>query len=172
MPRKREAKDLPEYLADDQTVLPRKYSARNAARAIARLHTRSAGATFSMHFGDLSGQRVFAFSIFNTKTRYIPNRNIDEELIREFIEDNREIPADPRACIGTWFDEESGNSYLDISITSVSKQLAIRLAREYNQKGIFDLQRREEIATGGSGSVIAKARSEGLPPLRRGKQPK
>jgi hypothetical protein len=166
-----EARNLTEYISDTQTILPRKSSAKSAARKIARLHARFAGATFSLYFGDLTGQSLFAFSIFNRRSRSIPGRLIDEGILMGFIESNRSILSDPRTAAGTWFDEESGNSYLDVSITVTSKQLAIRLAGEYNQKGIFDLEKRKEMPTRGSGAVARRSETERLPPLKRGREP-
>lgn len=60
--------------------------------------------------------------------------------------------------MGTWFDEESGKTYLDISATVPHKN-AIDLGKQYNQKEVFNLETKKPVNTGGTGEAI-----EGLKP--------
>ena len=168
---KAEAKDLGEYLGDELTTLPRKCSAHKAAREIVRLHTNSAGATFNMYFGDLTGRRLFAVSIFVTRSKIAKGVLLDQKDVEHFIESNYDLLSDPRISVGTWLDENTGSTYLDIVVSIDDETLAIRLGQEYNQKGIFDLHKGVEIPIGGKGTfVTGKQEPERLPPLKRGRR--
>lgn len=164
------AADLNEYLADPSTVLPPPIDARTAARRIVALHALRGGATFNLFFGDLAGASLFAVAIYPESGRVWMGKDLPEEIIEKFIDDNRAVLSDPRISIGTWYNADNGLSYLDLSAVVADRDAALLLAREYNQIAIYDLAGDIEIPAGGTGDLRAPAppTHDRLPPINRG----
>jgi hypothetical protein len=146
-----------------------------AAQQIAALHRERGGSTFNLYVGDLSGQRLYAVSLYPERSLVTHGAEIDATAVTRFIARNMDLLQDPRNSVGTWFDEVSGFTYLDVSATIADAQQAIALGQRYNQVAIFDLDRLEEIAIGGSGEEIpdlppATERLGELRPRRRGRR--
>jgi hypothetical protein len=70
---------------------------------------------------------------------------------------------------GGFFDEDDDTTYLDVTATVPDRAEATALGRQYNQIGIYDLLRAEEIGTGGTGEPLLDAPPEmhRLPQLSR-----
>lgn len=47
--------------------------------------------------------------------------------------------------IGTWLNREDGKVYLDVSRNVPSREVALRLAKEWSQLAIWDVKRKESI---------------------------
>ncbi|MGI8552055.1 MAG: hypothetical protein ACR2PL_14910 [Dehalococcoidia bacterium] len=63
--------------------------------------------------------------------------------MRAFILANLDLLEDPKqssTSVGTWYNPDDGNTYLDISVTVSDLAQAIAIGRRYNQTAIFDLQ--------------------------------
>lgn len=148
--------DLPEPIALDEAVAQ-----------ILALHAANDGSTFNMYFGDLGGQALYAVSLYPDLGIVLDGKDIPEDVLRRFIEDNRALLEDPRVSVGTWYDSEGGKTYLDLSATLADREQAIELGRQYNQIAIFDLATFEEIETGGTGESVENLPPPGerLPPL-------
>jgi len=69
----------------------------------------------------------------------LPNQT---EIVN-FIETNRELLSRPGHFIGGW--RSDNVSYLDISVIVPERESALKLAREYNQQAIFNLETGETI---------------------------
>jgi len=154
-----EAVDVVAFLSDPSGELPQPIEVDDAVEQILALHAENDGSTFNMYFGDLGGEELYAVSLYPDLGIVLEGKEIPPEVLRRFILDNAELLKDPRVSVGTWFDSESGMTYLDISATIPDRQQAIELAQRYNQIAIFDLSTFEEIGTGGTGEAI-----EDLPP--------
>jgi len=128
--------------------------AEDAAQQIAHLHAVRGGSTFSLQSGDLSGERLFAVSLFPERTRRVAGPTLSAALILRYIERNADLLRDPRVSVGTWFDEEQGVTFLDVSVTLPERTAAEALARRYNQIGIYDLHAGQWIPTGGTGEEV------------------
>lgn len=74
--------------------------------------------------------------------------------IKDFMEKNKDVLADPDNYLGTWFDSSTGNISLDISRNFANKAEAIKFASEHNEKAIWDVKNMSEIPTGGTGNNI------------------
>lgn len=66
--------------------------------------------------------------------------------------DNADLLRDPTHHIGAWNDPETGKVHLDISVVHPEREAAEALAKQYNQKAIFDFENMTSIPTGGTGS--------------------
>lgn len=154
------ATTLKTHLTPPNTSLPEPISIDIVIQEVLALHEQAGGATFSLYFGNQLKQRLYSVSAFPDRSRIVTGRRISSELLAAFINANQALLSDPRCCIGTWFNVETGRTYLDILVTVTSKRLALSLARRYNQEGVYDLFRERYTETGGTGEMI-----EDLPPL-------
>ena len=122
-------------------------------------HIENGGSTF-LKGVDQGGQPVSSVSIFPERSRLIDGKEITKEDLDKYIEDNQDLLKGNNdvLAVGTWFDEKSGKTYLDISAVVPHKN-AIDLGKQYNQKSVFNLETYKEVDTGGTGEAI-----EGLKP--------
>ncbi|MBS0599486.1 MAG: hypothetical protein JSR92_19685, partial [Proteobacteria bacterium] len=58
---------------------------------------------------------------------------------------SRVFEHDPDAQMGGWFDKDSGKTYLDVTKVKPTEQEALDLARQFNQKAIYDIGGGREI---------------------------
>jgi hypothetical protein len=117
-------------------------------------HNEQGGSSISQIGEDLFGKPGFSVSVHPDRTMIVDGKDITEQDLDAFREDNKDLLSDPENFIGTWFDQSSGKTYIDISTRKENKQDAIDLAIRYNQKAIFDLENGVEIDTGGTGENI------------------
>jgi hypothetical protein len=97
-------------------------------------------------------------------------KSVSADLLQRFIQRNRDLLDDPRCAIGTWYNEDDGLTYLDITATLRDRREALDLALRYNQIAIFDLNHLEVPDTEGTGEPpqdVPPAR-ERLPSITRG----
>ena len=149
------ATDLAAYLADPEAALPERLATDEAVAQIRALHDQSGGVTFSLHFGDLSGQSLFAVSLYPERSVLEPGRSPAPGILRRFLLKNQDLLRDPRNNIGLWYNPTIDATYLDISATFPDQGEAIELAERYNQEAIYDLAQDEVIDTGGTGEAIS-----------------
>jgi hypothetical protein len=168
----RSARTLLEFIEDRESRLPKLIAIETAAREIEKLHNGpdADGSTFSLFFGNQSGQRMFAVALFAERTVYVSGKRVTSDTIRRFITENLLLLRKASACIGTWYDPETDLTSLDVVFITGDRKLAARLGKQYNQIGIFDLLRLEFIPTGGSGMALTEAPSllKRFPRLVRG----
>lgn len=139
---------------------PEKTQEYNPSRQF-ETHKENGGSTFSLDGRDLMGQPKASVSIFPERSKIVEGREITPEDLSGYLEENKDILEgnEDVLAVGTWFDGESGNTYIDISAV-LNKDIAVKLGREYNQKAVFDLETVEEIDTGGSGEAEAGLKPE------------
>ncbi len=99
----RTATDLPDYLSDPDATLPEPFALDAMAAHIVRLHHQNGGATFSLYFGDLSGQPLFAVSVFPEASAIESGPFISPFSVHGFIQENHHLLLDPRNNVGTWY---------------------------------------------------------------------
>lgn len=124
-------------------------------------HKNNGGSTYSLDGKDLDGQPKFSVSIFPERSKLIEGDSVTEEDLDSFVEENKDLfeGNEDVLAVGTWFDSESGKTYLDV-ITAVDRDSAISLGRQYNQKAVWDLAAREEVDTGGDGEATTESKPE------------
>ncbi len=112
--------------------------------SIADIHNREGGSTVSL----VTGQPItegFAVAIKESVEEIIPFEQITDEQLKAYKEKHKAILAeDPKRTIGTWVSD--GKTYLDISTVVPTQIEAERIARATNQKAIFDLAMKQDIA--------------------------
>jgi hypothetical protein len=142
------------------TIVPPRSEVDEAIRQVYVLDAANGGATYNPYFGDLSGTNLYAVSLYPDRGIVLPGKQASPDVLRKFVVDNSDLISDPRVSVGTWFDADSGMTYVDVSATIADRQQAIDLGKKYNQISIFDLYSLDEIPTGGTGENIPN-----LPPV-------
>jgi hypothetical protein len=154
------AKTLSQYLRNKTTRLPSRQTVENAVAAVGLLHERDSGATYSLYFGNQSGQRLYSVSVYPERSRITGGKKIRPEVLNAFVQDNLDLLTNPLCCIGTWHNPEEDLTYLDVVALLSNKRQATALGRRYNQIGIFNLRQAVVIPTGGTGDPLLD-----LPPI-------
>jgi hypothetical protein len=102
----------------------------------------SKGSSFTPDGRNLLGQPKFTVSIFPERSKIIEG-DVTEQALIDYKEENKDL-LDENAdvlAIGTWFDSESNQTYLDVSV-ALDRDNAIQLGREYNQKAVLTCKTR------------------------------
>lgn len=73
------------------------------------------------------------------------------KIIADFLDKNKADLATGKNYLGTWLN--GGKIYLDVSENITSREEAVRLGKERNQKTIWDVVNQVEIDTGGTGEI-------------------
>jgi hypothetical protein len=161
------ARDLRTYLSNRRTRLPKPVPVEEAVAQVEQLHEAHGGATFSLYFGNVLGQELYAVSLYPERSVQVRGRFVPARRLQAFLTLNQDLLHDPRNAIGTWYNEDDNTTYLDVSAMLPDREQAISLARQYNQIAIYDLLQEEEIETGGTGEPLLEA----PPELQRLPQP-
>ena len=132
-------------IKDIKTFIKPPIRVKEASQTIGQLHKDNEGSSFSLYEGDLSGQPFFVVSTHPEVNVTIPGKNLTNTQIADFIEKNMDLLKDPKNFVGTRYNEDSGNSELDISEAIESKEEAIKLGEKYKQEEIWDLKKGEGI---------------------------
>lgn len=139
--------DIVQYLANPVGDPPPIGYLDAAVEFIEILHERDEGATYSLRWGNLAGLDLYAVSVYPDLGIAFSGRGIDKNVLQMFIAGNLDLLSDPRAAVGTWFNDVDGNTYIDVSAVLQDKEQAIELGERYNQIAIWDLKNALSIAT-------------------------
>ena len=134
-----------------------RFSTGSATGGIARRTMPSRGGGISIHVKSgrepkagymvaVYGDRSRKLSITETRD---PRRR--EAAIKDFMEKNKDVLADKNNYLGTWYDTETRNVYLDISRNFKDKNKAMSFASKHNEIAIWDVKNGTDISTGGTG---------------------
>lgn len=114
---------------------------------------KNGGITYNLKGKEnLSGKKYYSVSIY--PERSLITDKLDRNALADYIEQNIDLLSKADHQLGGWYDKESGKLYLDVAIAIKDRTKAIDLGKKYNQKAIFDLNKLEEIPTGGTGENI------------------
>jgi hypothetical protein len=133
----------------------------DAVDQILELHKKDDGTTFSLYHGNMIGKPYRSVSIFPDISITINGKEITDQQIKKFISKYEGLAHNQKVGIGTWYNQDEGVTYLDFVVLVQDRELAINLGKQYNQIGIFDLEKMDYIKVGGTGKTIS-----GLPPLQ------
>ena len=147
--------DIIAYLATHEGALPAMMSVEQVVDIVLKSHEATDGSTTHFRWGDLSGKRLFVVSLFPDLGVIKEGRAIAKDELSAFAQAHLDLFSDPRVCLGTWYNSDDGNSYIDINVALADKAQAVELGKKYNQIAIIDLSTLEETSTGGDGKPIA-----------------
>ena len=99
------------------------------------------GATLDKDYNDFSSDRGYMVSLKGQEVKV--NKN-DIENIKKEIEKKREFIKDKKGLyVGLWLDDDM--MYIDVSIHIINYVKALEVARNNEQKAIYDLQKNDSI---------------------------
>lgn len=124
-----------------------------AAKAAENLEKATGGFTYNLRRGSLAGANAYAVAVLPERSVVIRGQ-ASASQIAEYLQNNLDVLRESQFSAGGWYDRASHQTYLDLSIVVRSRQMAIRLGRENNQKAVLYLRTLEEISTSGTGEVI------------------
>jgi len=100
------------------------------------------GASYSTFYGNLIGKKGYAVSL-DGFTCSMPFVELGETELRNYFYEYSDLFSDVNNFLGVWV--ENGIANLDVSVLVKSKGKALTLAKEQNQKAIFNLETQETI---------------------------
>ena len=124
------------------------------------VHNEGGGSSINQEGQNIFGTKNYSVSVHPDRSKIIDGKEITEEDILDFAEANADLLEDKMNFIGTWYNEQDGKTYMDISTYTPDKQKAIDMARKANQIAIYDLYAAEEIDTEGTGEAMATERQQ------------
>lgn len=134
--------------------------------SIAEIHNREGGSTISL----ITGQSItegYAVAIKESVEEVIPFEQITDEQLKAYKEKHKAILAeDPKRTIGTWVSD--GKTYLDISTVVPTQAEAEKIGRATNQKAIFDLGAKQDIAIVGEFAGLSREALETIQSVKDG----
>ena len=137
------------------------------AKAVIEAHNKGGGSSTNIVTGEsFGGVRGYAVSTFKGRELVIPGK-LTPEQVTEYAAANADILTSvPGAVLGTWYNPEDGNNYLDVSQIEDTLGGALRLARENDQLAIFDMRAGVTIPLGHPvfDSAIKYNAAAGMPP--------
>lgn len=148
---------------------PRAAEIRKAAGVAADLHSKFDGSSYNVVTGqNLAGTKNYSVSPYKSRELIIPGKDVPAATFEKFIKANEDLLGDPRNILGSWFNEEDGNTYVDVSTVSTSLQDAMRIAANSDQVAIFDLRSFTTIPVGHDVFNAAQeyVRSAGMQPIQ------
>lgn len=102
---------------------------------------KNEGATLDCNYNDFKSDRGYMVSLKGEEVK-VDKNNIEE--IKKEVEKKREFIKDRRGLyVGLWLDNEV--MYVDISIHIINYVKALEVARNNEQKAIFDLKNKDNI---------------------------
>ena len=120
---------------------------------IVKTHISTGGSTYDpRQRKSMVGTDRYSVSIYPDRTDTVPGKDITQQQLENFTKKNVDLLSQPENYIGTWFDQESGQSYLDVVVLA-SKDGAIGLGKIANQKAVFGLKDFDEVPTMGTGTM-------------------
>lgn len=89
------------------------------------------------------------------RTRYVEATELSgpkgEKIVRDYGRVNSDLLQNDNAHIGSWTDDATGKTHLDVSENIKNISEAYRAGKQRNQISIWDVARKRLINTGGSG---------------------
>lgn len=136
-------------------------------------HEVNGGGTFNMRTGeDMAGKPLYSVGVgdidpvtgeVSLRTYIAEKKVITHAELKKFIVKNADLLSNPNFAVGTWYEAETGRTWLDVVALVADKQKATALGERFNQKAIFNLKEMEVIDTGGTGEMgTAKAADAGM----------
>lgn len=121
--------------------------AEKFSNTIPAQHKKAGGGTWNLVTGqEMGGTANYAVSPYKAREMVVEG-NPTGQQIKEFIRTNQDLLANPGHYLGTWFNSEDGNTYIDVAILTPSFKEAQALAKRHKQIAFFNLRTFDEIPT-------------------------
>ncbi len=121
--------------------------AKKFAALFADLHAENSGASLSLQDAQ-KPSKGFMVSLQGYES-LVPDRFVIGSEIAEYLSDNvpnaRRMKAGP-LFLGSWYDRDSGYTYLDLSVCVEHRGQAMEVARKNNQRAFYDVANQRTIS--------------------------
>jgi len=121
------------------------------------IHAKEGGLTYNVAEGHEPRKFGFAVSLSKEYEAQVKGRYITRRDLEKFIAKNNVMLSDPAYNLGTWYNEETDLSVIDISRIVADESRALVLGRAHGQVAIYDIVNDEAIriepATEAGGAV-------------------
>jgi hypothetical protein len=100
---------------------------------------------------DLQGHEPssgYAYGGYPELEKVVPHNALTPDLMYRYLNDTEQALSMPGHYLGAWYDAQSGNVFLDVSIVSPPGEEAIKDAKERGQIAVWDMDNGVEIPTG------------------------
>lgn len=115
--------------------------------AVMKAHLANGGSTTDLTTGaSLSGTDNYAVSAHKDREAVVQGQ-LTPEALAKYIAANTDLLSTKGNVLGTWFNTEDGNTYLDVSQVTPDRARAMEIARSADQLAIFNLKTFETINT-------------------------
>lgn len=102
------------------------------------------GATVIPGQGDMDGKNGYAFSPYPEREMIVEGE-VTKAQIMQYLLRNRDLLERKDHGVGVWKDQQTGKTYVDISIIDPDRKHALIAAAEAHQLAIYDLQHHQEL---------------------------
>lgn len=134
------------------------------AQKSAQAHAQDQGSTMDLRTGQLlNDEPVYVVSIYPERGVQFQGPEVPVNSLENFIQTNSDLLQQPENSLGTFFDEGTGTSDVDVVVATPDRNLAVALGERFNQKSIWDAANKEAIETGGTGERV----DTGIPETER-----
>ena len=124
------------------TVVEQAYFARDV---VSHLKATGGGTWDVKTRQEMGGKPLFAVSMYkNVEERVHPAHDL-ERAVSKFLTKNKERLSMDMRYLGIWRNEQNGMVYLDVTIVTEDKELAVAVAARHDQIAIFDLANYQDI---------------------------
>jgi hypothetical protein len=117
-------------------------------RSSSELHQkalRDAGFTYDV-VRDVFPERGFVVSIHPGHERRFSAEEFNEDVLQTYIDERADVfEKYPNARVGAWYDASIKTWFLDVSHVETTREGAIEMAKQHDQRAIFDLEKKETI---------------------------
>jgi len=120
------AKKLPEWMSN-----------KAGPRAITRMTRKQGGASVHAATGEIPADG-FMVSTY-PKRSVVVDGPVKEADVASFLAKNKDVLKRPDNFLGTWYEEATGKTHLDISKRFTDKRKAFKTAERHNQLAIYDV---------------------------------
>lgn len=86
----------------------------------------------------------FCLSIFPEKEWRCKFNEFGAEVVRHYIQSNKDLLSMGNIYLGTWFNKEDGLVYIDCSVVTEDQKEAIELCQDNKQLAYYDIAKGEE----------------------------
>jgi hypothetical protein len=138
------------------------------AKEVLDRHLATGGSSTYIRSGrDAAGTSAYAVSVFKQREVTLPG-NPNTAALAQYIRANDDLLSNDTYLLGTWYDADTNQTYLDISRTTPDMRTALGYARAADQKAIFDLRTLTTINLGHPLFDVAQVYNSenGLPPIQ------
>lgn len=115
-----------------------------------KMFVSTGGSTVHLRHGNMLGRDVYVVGAYKGRTQAVAGK-VSVKQMASFIKANLNILRTPHTAFGTWYDEDTNTSWLDVVSIHRDRNMAYNEGVARNQVAITHLKDLSFISTGGTG---------------------